>query len=141
MKDGLLDRVTRLEGLVSEMLKTLQAVCRVAGVSEVQAELAQAICAEMEQSVATNLKEGKLFPTETSTADTLVVGVEQDPQGRPVFPGRFQAFPKDLDDSARVALLGRKAGDHVTLPNGGHMQITGVYSTTAPADQNAEPVN
>lgn len=132
MKDGLLDRVTKIETTLNDIVKSLQAVARVVGTAEVQAELAAGQREEMEQQITGAVKEGRLHATGTVTPTSLVVGVENTAQGGTVFPGRFQLLLNSVPADSQGLFLGKKAGDEIPLANKNTIKILEVYDTAAP---------
>jgi len=137
MKDGLLDRVARIEQTLGEFSKTISAIARVVGPGEVQVEMALAAREEMEQAIVAALKEGQIVPGAEVGESSLIVGSETLPDGRVVSPGRFQFFVKDLAPEVKAQLLGKVAGDAVTVANGNIVKVSEIYEQAAPEPKKA----
>jgi len=133
MRNGLLDRVARIEAQLSEMTKTFQAVARVVGTEEVVAELATGARGEMAEIVDRAVKEGKLEKGAVVGEVSLLVGHEQLKDGKVVHPGRFQVFVRELSEDNRKLFLGKKAGEEVLLPNGNKVTLSEVYDPVVEA--------
>lgn len=114
----LLDRVAATEKGLEEAIKAIQAIVRVVGVSEVQAELASAAQADMKARVENGLKEGKIAKADIVGETSFIVGHELDREGKVAYPGRFQVGIQAMSDETRALFVGRKPGDEIEVPNG-----------------------
>ena len=133
MKDGLLDRLDKLEAAVTGLSKLIAAVARTVGTAEVQAEYAAGQRFEMEQLVTKAVDAGQIAPADVVGPNSLIIGRETTKDGQLVAPGRFQVLAKELADEPRVLLLGRKVGDKVEVPSGNTVEVDGIYDPAAPA--------
>ncbi len=113
----LLDRVPNTEQALDNIVKAIQAIVRVVGVSEVQAELAAATQANLKAQVEAGLKEGKILPAEVVTEKSFIVGHELDKDGKLANP-RFQLGFMALSEDSRKLFLGKKPGEVIETPNG-----------------------
>ncbi len=137
VKDGLLDRVGRVEQALDGIVKTIQAISRVVGAAEVQAEQAAGLRADMTAQVAKAVEDGRLQKVDVVGAESLIVGHEALANGQFVYPGRLQVFANELTEENRPLFVGQKTGSKVTVQSGNVVTIVEVYDVpgvqTAPA--------
>ena len=127
MKDGLLDRVTRLEQSLEGLSKLVAAIARTVGPDEVQAEFAAGQRYEMEQLVTKALDAGKIAPADKIGEESLVIGRETTEAGGLLPPGRFQVMFEHLVPEVGALLLGKQVGFKVKVPGGNTVEVDGIY--------------
>jgi len=135
--NGLLDRLSRAEGVQAEIIETIQAISRAVGPNEVQSRLGDIKREKMSQLVSDAVKNGKLEAVDKVVDGSFVVGQQSDKDGNPMFPGRFQVFVGEMIEDVRKEILGKRVDDVIKLSDGSSLKIEEVYGL--PTERKAEP--
>lgn len=124
-----MQEVTDAHGETFEVFGEIVGIDKIREVSEAREARRQQLRADQaKEALDKAIEAGQVTAAEVVSPNSLIVGVERDPEGKVLGTGRLQARIQKLPEPLRGEIIGKKVGDKIVSPDG-ELELTGIFDS------------